>query len=818
MPRRKKEDIIVKNAEEETEEIPKTVIKTSRKKKTSSTDTEIKEKLKYFGLSVDKIPSALQENEPLNYRIPKEYDEKQYKQYRYIPVSKIHILLSPTNRLDELSEKYKKARPLSDYLDSKSEENILRHTIFLNMLKQVDIDDIEKIDKEQQKLAKQIPFKVRYEGNYLWQIYYIEATDQYFMLVPTGDSNYSAFFYLLKKKMEKNKKNSIFAPVCGVGYSRKYLRPSEFKDIGTYLELFTKKWPAIYEVNNKNEELAIHIVGETCVYEKIKSIYHIVLENEIEASHFYKLLKAIFILQTNLPNYFSFTTDVDQYGNLMLFYKEHKITYGNMASFIKKQYAEGEKLKIETQDRTIRCQERLEQLKRISSMQDIEYLEKEKQISTFLECKKTFFGKVKYYFKYSKKSKKNMRKQTEEIKTDVDNEDSEYDIEYSEKQYKNQKNVEKSYKYDEDTEEKNIATKRNYTIEELIENYKELQEKEDKLKNVIMDINAIKLKNKNMAKKIENATNFIEEIDNHKRSIFEFWKYSNKDEISVLPEGEEEEIGVIKKIEKVFDFEEDFPEFGRNLDRVQRKVLSKEDTDSIYIATTDVLPLLDKLKTNTVLPKDVENTLKSLKKEQREKGLVEDDENSQDFDIFGGAIEDGRKVKKIGNQKHRENAKNKFEILDINKMTKQIGFKMTLETITNVIKKSFEKVKNPQDVVIYKAIVDDKIDENQFNVFDINSENEVKEACKKDGEEVNLYRINLKQGDNILGFSNIIYYDNQNKTLPLGMDFSSKVMIDMSKLELNMRKAKKFNVASFEDENDDFSNIVIRSVVVYEEI
>ena len=31
---------------------------------------------------------------------------------------------------------------------------------------------------------------------------------------------------------------------------------------------------------------------------------------------------------------------------------------------------------------------------------------KEKQISTFLECKKTFFGKFKYYFKYSKKKNK----------------------------------------------------------------------------------------------------------------------------------------------------------------------------------------------------------------------------------------------------------------------------------------------------------------------------------------------------------------------------------------------------------------------------
>ena len=35
-----------------------------------------------------------------------------------------------------------------------------------------------------------------------------------------------------------------------------------------------------------------------------------------------------------------------------------------------------------------------------------------------------------------------------------------------------------------------------------------------------MDINAIKLKNKNMAKKIENATKFIEEIDNHKKKYF----------------------------------------------------------------------------------------------------------------------------------------------------------------------------------------------------------------------------------------------------------------------------------------------------------
>ena len=45
----------------------------------------------------------------------------------------------------------------------------------------------------------------------------------------------------------------------------------------------------------------------------------------------------------------------------------------------------------------------LQTLKVEATALELEYLSKERQISTFLECKKTFFGKVKYYFKYSKK-------------------------------------------------------------------------------------------------------------------------------------------------------------------------------------------------------------------------------------------------------------------------------------------------------------------------------------------------------------------------------------------------------------------------------
>ena len=42
-------------------------------------------------------------------------------------------------------------------------------------------------------------------------------------------------------------------------------------------------------------------------------------------------------------------------------------------------------------------------LKETVEKQNIEYIAKEKQIVTYLECKKTFFGKVSYFFKYKKK-------------------------------------------------------------------------------------------------------------------------------------------------------------------------------------------------------------------------------------------------------------------------------------------------------------------------------------------------------------------------------------------------------------------------------
>lgn len=752
----------------------------------------IKEKLDYLGLDLDNIPNEIKNYKPLEFRIPKFYEEKQYKQYRYIPVKNIQILLSPTNRLDDIEEKYKKARPLEEYLDNKKEENILKHTTFLNMLMNLDIEEIEKIEEEQKQLSKKIPFKVKYEHNYLWQIYYSENTDQYFMLVPTEDADYSTFFYLLKKQIEKNRAEKIFVPIRNVEYSSNYLKKSEFEDIENYLWLFTKDWPLVYEVYDKSNNLSIEVIGETEVYQKIKSYYKKTLKNQEEAIKFYKLLKAMFILQTELPHYFNFTTNIDKYGEIEFYLEDEKIEFEDIAEWLTDEYHIGEDKEQVANELIIKNKQKLENLKSEIAMQEIEYLAKEKQISTFLECKKTFFGKFKYYFKYSKKKNKTKIKEKQKIPKEQ---------------------TDKIEVQDNNKEVKKRKQKKNYNIEEIVELYRVIEEKETELKNIVMDINSLKLKNKNMKKKIENATAFIEEIDSHKKSIFEFWKYSNKDEMATLPEGEEEEVNIIKKITKVFDYEQDLEQLGKTMDKMQRKLLSKEETDSLYITTTNILEVLNKIKINDYVPKDIETSLKELKKEAINEKTLSD---SEEFDIFGGMHQDSTKVSKINNKRHRELPKDKYNILEINKNTKQISFKLSLERVIAYIKSALSKTVIPENISVYKAITEEKIDDRKINIFNVNPENEIKENLNEDGKKIYFYKFNLKEGTNGIAYTNSIFYDNQNKTLPVGQDLSSKILIDVNKLNLLLKNKTTFRILEFEDNKNDFSKTNIKTVYVYE--
>ena len=759
------------------------------KKKVSTIDSNMKEKIEYLRLNFEKVPKTLIATDNLNFKLFKGYDEKQYKQYKYIKISDIDILLTPTHRLDSLSERYDKANPLYMYLDSKQEKNAEKYVTFLKMLKKIEISDVEKIEKEQEKLAKEIPFKVKYNGNYLWQIYYSESTDRYFMLVPTEDSDYSAFFYLLKKKIENKRNEKVFVPISYLDYSEDILKKSEIKDLENYLWLFTKDYPSIYEVFDQNNKNTLQIIGETKVYGRIRTLYKMVFDSSKEANKFFKLLKALFILQIGLPHYYNFTTSINENGEIELYLDNEKIKYEELPKFVSNQYKKSVELKISTEKKIITLNEKLNTLKKESIQLEKEYLEKEKMISTFLECKKSFFGKVKYFFTSGKKSKKT-KKNDEKILVEDKLENNENSID---------KNIE--------IEEKN------HTLDELIMSFKELELVENKKKNAVQDINALKLKNKNLKKKIENASSYINEINKHKKSIFEFWKYSNKDQVASLEEGEQEEVN-ISKIEKVFDYDNDFEIFGEKVDKNQRLKFTDSELEASYIASTDLFDLVKRIhnKENIELT-EYSEVLKELKNQKTEVT----DESDDTFDVFGSDSAKFDKERKIGNKTHRENPRNKYQILGIKKGMKVLELKKALTDVDKEIKKALTKNSLNEDLYVY-FISENKIDFKGLMIVSLNEEKYMQDFIKysESNSDIYIYRIKLPINTNFIGFTNIVMYNNRNMTLPVGMHESNQILIDYDKLNINQINNNQINIEYLENEKDDFSNIITRKINVLE--
>ena len=93
----------------------------------------------------------------------------------------------------------------------------------------------------------------------------------------------------------------------------------------------------------------------------------------------------------------------------------------------------------------------------------------------------------------------------------------------------------------------------------------------------------------------------------------------------------------------------------------------------------------------------------------------------------------------------------------------------------------------------------------------------MKEALSCEENKINLYKINVKKEANIIAYANSLFYDNQNKTLPIGMDLSTKVLIDSSKIEeLTSKPVKTFKVVTYEDEKNELSKIKVKTINVFE--
>lgn len=639
------------------------------------------------------------------------------------------------------------------------------------MVKNLEIDRIEEIEQEQKILNKQIPFKIKYPKDYLWQIYYSEYTNKYFMLVTIEDLEYSAFFYLLKQQLAGNK-GKIFVPISYTDYSREYLTRAQETDIENYLWYFTKEWPLVYEVYDKENNLTVNITGKTYIYDDIKSDYKIKLKTKQDAEKFYKLLKALFIMQTEAPHYYNFEISIDGRGGLQFSLEGKKIIYEILSSVIKQEYLKAEEKNINLKKEQSKLEKALSKMQEDSKQKEQIYLEKEKQISVFLECKKTFFGRVKYFFKNKKlvKQKQEEKKQEAKQSTQIEQE-----------------------KYDE--------IKKYYTLEELIALYKKVNEKENKVKNLKLDEKALNNRLNNLNKKIENADLYIREINEHKKSIFEFWKFTNKDKKAELAEGEIKEENT-KKLKKVFNYELDFEDLSKQLDKKQRLELTQVETNSVYIATTDIIKDINKVANGE---KITEERLEQIKEEaSKEKILFE----NEPFDIFGAIESNNNYVKTLANKKHREVKKELFKILDISQSTTKEEYTETIKNIIKDIKNAINKIKIEIQIPVYKETKELK----EFDIFNINPEDAITRFKNSEEKETNLYKINLKEEDKLVALTNIIYYFNSNKTLPLGMDVEEGLLLEMGKVEDKIKETKTINLVCYKNPHDEMSKIEIKKI------
>lgn len=737
-----------------------------------ATNKNIIDKLNYLGLDLENIPDSIINFKNLEYRPSKYNDEHTYKVYRYINVNDIQILLTKTNRMCDISEKYNKAVPLYAYLNPNDEENIERHTKFLQMVSKLDESDIEEIETEQKRLNKKISFKIKYSKDYLWQIYYSEFTNQYFMLVPTEDLEQSAFFYVLKKQLE-NKNEKIFVPISHMDYTREYLTRMQISDLENYIWLFTKEWPLVYEVFDREDNLSINIVGKTNIYDDIKSDYRIILNSKENADKFFKLLKALFILQTQIPHLYEFRTSIDEKGSLQFNINDKKIIYEILPSFIKEEYIIAEDKKIHLMEEKMILEKELDLLQKKSSNLEKEYLDKEKEIAIFLECRKTFFGRMRYFFKYKKVKLVNKEVQDDK-KQDV--------------------KIIRLNKYDD--------VKKNYTLEELVELYEQVDKETIKVRNLKSDIKAIEQRITNLESKVKNAKIYMQEIDEHKKSIFEFWKFTNKDKQGELPEGIIQEESK-ENLKKTFDYELDFEDLGISLDRKQRDVLTKEELESVFLATTQILADIN----DVVNKKEItEDRLDYLKKMALEENNLSENEN---FDIFGG-ISVSNKLQILANKKHRETHRQTFRILDITKNTTIQEYTEQIKRAIKNIESALNKIELGININLYKCDLENDLGSG-YNIFSISAENAI-----KDVKGVNLYKVKAKEKTNIVALTNIVYYDNSNKTLPEGMNIKDGIILGniLDKLEPN--KEEKINIVEYKDEEDELSDTIIKTINIKE--
>ena len=118
---------------------------------------------------------------------------------------------------------------------------------------------------------------------------------------------------------------------------------------------------------------------------------------------------------------------------------------------------------------------------------------------------------------------------------------------------------------------------------------------------------------------------------------------------------------------------------------------------------------------------------------------------------------------------------------------------------------------SPYDIKVYKA-GKEEIKENNWIIMNMNANEEIEKYFEEKGDTFILNTININEKMLAIFYSNIMFYNNLNNTLPEGMDISKKVLLDLKHYEIKLVGRKDLNINFLKNEYEN----EIKKIQIYE--
>ena len=155
--------------------------------------------------------------------------------------------------------------------------------------------------------------------------------------------------------------------------------------------------------------------------------------------------------------------------------------------------------------------------------------------------------------------------------------------------------------------------------------------------------------------------------------------------------------------------------------------------------------------------------------------------------------------------------------MNINKDIDVFDFTETIQSTLSYLEGAIPKITSKYDIALYKVEpIAKNLEEENFEIFNVDVENELEEFDGEENVAYNLICLNYKENLPILYYTNAAFFDNTNKTLPIGMNLSTKVLIDNKRLEFLLVNKTKFRTNSYFKNSEENGRIKSKDIFVYE--